>query len=118
MNKNKYILYVISAFIFSYGVFTSYLAYQSHEFALILWSLLSFITFVGLVLVKPWVKYFVYSLSFLIVLGWAGYTGFMVYNGWPYVGLYNNVKALVPSALLLSFCTFIAYYVHSYFNQA
>ena len=118
MSKNKSILYAISLFIFAYGAYNFYLAYQSNEIVFLLWSLLSFITVMGLILEKSWVKYFVYSLSFLIIAGWAGYVGFIVYNGWPYVGFYSNLKVLGPSALLLSFCLFIAYYVHSYFKQA
>lgn len=112
----KAVLWIIATVLLGYGLYTLWLVTVYGSYWFLLWTVPCFVGAAGLVLSKPWARYFIYLVAFCTAAGWAGYVSILAVQGWPYSGLQRTAAALLPGVLLVIFCAGCCAFVHRHFN--
>jgi len=97
-------LYVISAFIFIYSVYTAWLGSENNDLTQCLFAGFYFLGGFGLIFKKMWSKYVVYLVAALMVRNWW-YPLWEAHEiDWPFHVTNETILPLLPGLFLIMLC--------------
>lgn len=107
---------IVAATLLIYGSYSVWAMIKHDQPLILLWTAASYLAAAGLLLKKPWSRFIVYLVCLFTIVGLLWYVAFMVANGWPYPGVANSVKALVPATAVVSVCVWFMVITRKFFH--
>jgi len=111
-------LWIVAIALIGYGLYSMWAALQSQQYLYLIYPVLCFIGSIGLLLAKPWSRFFVYLISFLVVAGWIYIIAMIAINGWPYETIGQSIISLIPGIFFISVFIYSSISVGMYFGKS
>ena len=100
----------------AYGAYTAWLAATASAW-FALWAVPCIGGAIGVALLKPWARYFVYLVATCTALGWVAFVALGAASRWTYRGVMRTILALAPGLLLVALCVLAIVFVRGLYKD-